>query len=73
MNAKVAEMTETLVGNSMNVVEFSIETLEKLTETKENSYASKILKKFINQGMAGLCGTPMFANKDFGIFAKEGI
>lgn len=68
MNAKVAEMTETVVGNSMNVVEFSFnksevpteiaenETVKDLSCIQENNYVSRIAKRFIDicGGIVGL-------------------
>lgn len=68
MNAKVAEMTETVAVGSINVVDFSArkreekteivenETIKDLSCTKENKYVSKIAKRFIDicGGIVGL-------------------
>ena len=68
MNAKVAEMTETLVARTINVVELPIEECEESINIKENEnikdlsciqekdYISKIAKRFIDicGGIVGL-------------------
>lgn len=68
MNAKVAEITETLVARSMDVVDFSINESEVITEIveneavkelsciEENNIVSKIAKRFIDicGGIVGL-------------------
>ena len=68
MNAKVAEITETLVARTMNVVDFPIEKSKETTEIIENEnvkdlssierkdYVSKIAKRFVDicGGIVGL-------------------
>lgn len=68
MNAKVAEMTETVAVGSINIVDFSArkseetteivenETIKDLSCTKKNKYVSKIAKRFIDicGGIVGL-------------------